>query len=108
MNGCIREALGGLLPQFNIIHCCGRGNLAAPRQGYAQFEYADRELADLFALADAVVSRAGATALFELLALRKPGLLIPLPRSPPAVATRSSMPGHLPRAGSAWCCPRSR
>jgi UDP-N-acetylglucosamine--N-acetylmuramyl-(pentapeptide) pyrophosphoryl-undecaprenol N-acetylglucosamine transferase len=81
VNGCLREALNVLLPRFNIIHCCGRGNLAAPRQGYAQFEYADRELADLFALADAVVSRAGATALFELLALRKPGLLIPLPLS---------------------------
>jgi UDP-N-acetylglucosamine--N-acetylmuramyl-(pentapeptide) pyrophosphoryl-undecaprenol N-acetylglucosamine transferase len=81
INVCLREGLDALLLRFNIIHCCGRGNLAGPQAGYAQFEYADEELADLFALADAVVSRAGATALFELLALKKPSLLIPLPRS---------------------------
>ena len=79
INACVREALDVLLLRFNICHCCGRGNLAGLRHGYAQFEYADRELADLFALADVVISRAGATALFELLALKKPGLLIPLP-----------------------------
>ena len=36
------------------------------------------ELKDLFALADVVISRAGANAICELLALRKPNLLIPL------------------------------
>jgi UDP-N-acetylglucosamine--N-acetylmuramyl-(pentapeptide) pyrophosphoryl-undecaprenol N-acetylglucosamine transferase len=81
VNACVRAALDVLLTRFNICHCCGRGNAVSPRPGYAQFEYADRELADLLALADAVVSRAGATALFELLALKKPALLIPLPLS---------------------------
>ena len=33
----------------------------------------------MLALADVVVSRAGANAVFELLALRKPAVLIPLP-----------------------------
>ena len=33
---------------------------------------------DIFALADIVISRAGANAICELLALRKPNLLIPL------------------------------
>ena len=46
--------------------------------GYVQFEYANQELADLFALADLVISRAGANAICELLALRKPNILIPL------------------------------
>ncbi len=36
------------------------------------------ELKDLFALADVVVSRAGANAICELLALKKPNVLIPL------------------------------
>ena len=36
------------------------------------------ELKDLFALSDIVISRAGANAICELLALRKPNLLIPL------------------------------
>ncbi len=46
--------------------------------GYVQYEYIKDELADLFALADICVSRAGANAICELLALRKPNLLIPL------------------------------
>ena len=48
-------------------------------EGYVQFEYVKAELKDLFALADVVISRAGANSICELLALRKPNLLIPLP-----------------------------
>ena len=36
------------------------------------------ELKDLFAMADVVISRAGANSICELLALKKPNLLIPL------------------------------
>ena len=46
--------------------------------GYAQFEYASAELTDMFALADMAISRAGANAICELLALHKPNILIPL------------------------------
>ena len=28
INACVREALGKLLPEFNICHICGKGNLA--------------------------------------------------------------------------------
>ena len=48
------------------------------QKGYKQFEYISNELRDIFALADIVISRAGANAICELLALRKPNLLIPL------------------------------
>ena len=37
------------------------------------------ELKDLFAAADVVISRAGANAICELLALKKPNILVPLP-----------------------------
>src|SRR5699024_9728167 len=47
-------------------------------KGYCQFEYIKDELRDIFALSDIVISRAGANAICELLALRKPNLLIPL------------------------------
>ena len=47
-------------------------------KGYCQFEYIKNELRDIFALSDIVISRAGANAICELLALRKPNLLIPL------------------------------
>ena len=46
--------------------------------GYKQFEYLKSDLKDVFAMADIVVSRAGANAICELLALKKPNLLIPL------------------------------
>lgn len=81
VNSAIRECLEELTAKFNIIHLCGKGNLDTSLQGhkyYVQFEYIKQELADLFALADVVVSRAGANAICELLALRKPTVLIPL------------------------------
>lgn len=80
INTAIRNLLPELLKKYNIIHLCGKGNLDDSRNvpGYAQFEYANQELADLFALADLVISRAGANAICELLALRKPNILIPL------------------------------
>ena len=64
-----------------MIHLCGKGNLddsLATLSGYAQFEYVNKELSDLFALSTLVISRAGANAICELLALHKPNILIPL------------------------------
>lgn len=84
----INETIRGLLPEllkdYQVLHLCGKGNLDETldnTEGYAQFEYANRELSDMFALADIVVSRAGANAICELLALRKPNILIPLSAS---------------------------
>ena len=80
VNVAVREALPELLKTFDVVHLCGKGKLdesvAAP--GYVQYEYIRDEMADLFAAADVVCSRAGANAVFELLALKKPMLLLPL------------------------------
>lgn len=81
VNNAIRGILPELLKTFQVVHLCGSGNLdesLAGTPGYVQYEYIKQELADLFALADIVVSRAGANAICELLELRKPNLLIPL------------------------------
>ena len=81
VNTAVRRILPSLLETFNVVHLCGKGNLDkanAGTPGYAQYEYISDELPDLFALADVVVSRAGANAICELLALKKPALLIPL------------------------------
>ncbi len=81
INQVVREALPQLLKEYQVIHLCGKGNLdnsLAQTKGYAQYEYIKDELKDLFALADIVVSRAGANAICELLALHKPNILIPL------------------------------
>ena len=81
INDAVRGTLERLLAEFNVIHICGddkMDNLKLVTEGYAQFEYVKNELKDLFALADVVVSRAGANAICELLALKIPNVLIPL------------------------------
>lgn len=81
VNKAVRDALPQLLKDFQVVHLCGQGkidNLLLTKKGYKQFEYVKAELKDLFAMADVVISRAGANAICELLALKKPNLLIPL------------------------------
>lgn len=81
VNEAVRRILPTLLKEFQVVHLCGAGKLdpsLGHLAGYVQYEYIKNELKDLFALADIVISRAGANAICELLALKKPSLLIPL------------------------------
>ena len=81
VNEAVRKVLPTLLKQYQVIHLCGKDK-ADPEfinlPGYIQFEYIKKELSDLLDAADIVISRAGANAICELLALRKPNILIPL------------------------------
>ena len=82
INECLRKALPTLTESFQILHLCGKGNLSSEHAGvrnYVQCEYLNAEMADAYACADVLISRAGANALCEFLALRKPALLIPYP-----------------------------
>lgn len=84
INNIIRESLDEILPRFQVIHLCGKAHLDETlknKKGYVQFEYISKELRDLFALSDLVISRAGANAICELLALKKPNILIPLSKA---------------------------
>ena len=81
INKNIRGALAKLLPDFNIVHLCGKekmDNLLLTTEGYKQYEYINEQMKDLLTMADLVVSRAGANSICELLTLRKPNILIPL------------------------------
>ena len=81
VNEAIWSCLDELTKKYNVIHLCGKDktNKDKPNtENYVQFEYIKSELADLLSLADVVVSRAGANAICELLALKKPAVLIPL------------------------------
>ena len=82
INQAVRTKLEELTKEFEIIHICGKDNVdeSINMTGYKQFEYVHDELPDLLAATDFVLSRAGANAIFEFLALRKPMLLIPLSR----------------------------
>lgn len=81
LNQAIRDNLPELLKHYQIIHICGKGQVAknGDCEGYKQFEYVDAELKDLMQAADVVVSRAGSNSIFELLSLNKPMVLVPLP-----------------------------
>lgn len=84
INEMIRGLLPTLLRDYQVIHLCGKGHLDSNYEGlegYVQYEFIKDELSDLLAASDLVISRAGANAICELLALRKPNILIPLPLS---------------------------
>lgn len=81
INESIRNCIDELLKEFNIVHICGKGNMdlsLKDKKGYFQVEYVSEELPHLMALSDLVISRAGANTIFELLALKKLNILIPL------------------------------
>ena len=82
INRAVRGILEELTSCFQVLHICGHGNLYDIYErtpGYLQTEYLHAEMADALACADVVVSRAGSNSICELLALRKPSLLIPYP-----------------------------
>ena len=83
INEAVRSVLDKLLAKYDIIHICGKGNVEEAlkgKKGYVQYDFVNDELPDLFAAADLFISRAGANAICEILALKKPNLLIPLSR----------------------------
>lgn len=74
--GCLNE----LCARFDVLHITGE-KLATgtERAGYKAIGYTDK-IEDCYALADFVLSRGGSGALFELMALKKPTLIVPLPK----------------------------
>lgn len=87
INEAVRANLPFLCEKYNIIHLCGKKNLAPQEEigqfagSYKQFEFVSEELPDMLAFASCVISRAGSNAIHEFAALQKPMLLIPLPLS---------------------------
>jgi UDP-N-acetylglucosamine--N-acetylmuramyl-(pentapeptide) pyrophosphoryl-undecaprenol N-acetylglucosamine transferase len=78
INDAVRKHLKELTDEYYILHVCGKGNtIESNLKNYRQFEFV-ADMGTLYAAADLVLSRAGAGTIFELLALKKPSLLIPL------------------------------
>jgi len=81
INNVIRSCINKLIQNYQICHICGKGSINNELdgiEGYKQYEYVSKEIADLFKMADIIISRAGATSIFEILELKKPNILIPL------------------------------
>ncbi len=83
LNNAVQKNLEKLLAKYQVIHIAGKNgfNPNLKGRGYVQYEYVDKELKDLMALSDVVISRAGSNAIFELASLNKPMILVPLPNT---------------------------
>ncbi|HHU42723.1 MAG: UDP-N-acetylglucosamine--N-acetylmuramyl-(pentapeptide) pyrophosphoryl-undecaprenol N-acetylglucosamine transferase [Bacillota bacterium] len=80
INDVTYKALDKLTEKFFVIHISGeKGDFSIKYKDYVQIPFA-KDINDLFACADVVVSRAGANTLAELTALNKKILAIPLPK----------------------------
>ena len=77
LNRAAEAALPEILQSFDFLHIRGKHAGAEKREGYVPLEY-ESDMANAYAAADFVVSRAGSNTVFELLALKKPALLVPL------------------------------
>ena len=82
LNDVIGDNLEALLADYQIVHLYGgeaSGYVPKEAKGYFALGYAKEEMADLFAMTDLVLSRAGANAINEFLLLQLPSILVPLP-----------------------------
>ena len=92
INKVILKSLPLILETFQVIHSCGNKNYEKLKieveeknlkniSRYKIYPFLSSELKDAFALSDLVISRAGANSLFEIIALEKPSIIIPLSNS---------------------------
>ena len=80
LNRLVRDNLDSLTETYDVLHLCGKGHLSGIRHsGYAEREFCNK-MADAYAVADFVISRAGSNTVNEIVFLRKPALLVPLPK----------------------------
>lgn len=94
INDRILEVLPELLKNFEIIHQVGQNNYQQVKaeakviisknleKYYHVFPFfKEQELKKAYQLADLIISRAGAGSIFEIAALGKPSILVPLPEA---------------------------
>lgn len=98
INNTVIESLVELVNDFQIIHQCGEKNLESVKKQIEQIEkeggsgygktiqdnyrlagfFDVGQMAGAYGVADVIVSRAGANSIFEIAALAKPAILVPL------------------------------
>ena len=90
INDFIFDNLEFLLSKYQIIHQVGNANyldymvkcqMSNVKCYYVTAYLEEKELTDAYATANLVIARAGAETIFELAAVGKPSVLIPLPES---------------------------
>jgi UDP-N-acetylglucosamine--N-acetylmuramyl-(pentapeptide) pyrophosphoryl-undecaprenol N-acetylglucosamine transferase len=78
LNATVRSHLKSLTKKYFVLHICGMGNtVKCDNPRYQQFEFV-QDMGMAYACADVIVSRSGAGAVFEILALKKRAVFVPL------------------------------
>jgi len=94
INDMVLNLAGELLTEFEVIHQCGERNykqvkeeskIAIPENLQRYYHLSpflkEPDLKDAYQVCDLIVSRAGSGTIFEIAALGKPSILIPLPEA---------------------------
>ena len=78
INESVRKHIQTLCQKYVVLHACGKGNVVESNvKNYRQTEFLN-DMGTAYACADLVIARAGSGTVFEILALKKPSILIPL------------------------------
>ncbi len=82
LNNIVYDCLSELTKKMNVIHIVGKGNSypTSNIKNYVQIDFTS-SMGDIYATSDIVLSRAGSNAINEMLALLKPMILVPLPKT---------------------------
>ncbi len=79
LNGIVGEILDDLLPDWDVIHSCGRNDpIPQARRGYLPCAYFSSDYAAILQRADVVLCRAGAGSLWEAALCNSAMILVPL------------------------------
>ena len=80
INVIIEKSAKDICKKFNLVHIVGKNNLTKKDnlpKNYNQIEFA-KNIEDYYNLCDIAITRGGSNVLFELLAVKKPMIIIPL------------------------------
>ncbi|MCL2569916.1 MAG: UDP-N-acetylglucosamine--N-acetylmuramyl-(pentapeptide) pyrophosphoryl-undecaprenol N-acetylglucosamine transferase [Firmicutes bacterium] len=78
LNESVSELMPEIWAEWNVLHVTGRGKMSGAKfPNYTQVEYMN-EIWHVYDWADVVISRAGSNSVFELMALGKACIFIPL------------------------------
>lgn len=77
INHALEQCLPAVLNTFDILHIRGKNGNSPQFSGYVSKDF-EQDMASAYACADYVLSRSGSNTVFEILALKKCALLVPL------------------------------
>lgn len=81
INDAVRRHIKELTSFCTVLHICGKGNrVESNLNKYMQEEFIE-DMGGAYACADVVLSRAGSGAVFEIMALKKPAVFVPLAKA---------------------------